>query len=437
MRSTELPLPEAWPTAIHSAMRYVAALAHYTIIQTRSWCANSQYARVRLAGKAERAECALATEREVNRIIVQRMARLPANRRPHFTPIERLQVLEVRAANGWTLAETGRRFGVMPATISSWEKELENPGTLLKMSQPVNTYDELTKAVVRRLKVLCPVLGKKKIAQFLARAGLHLGVSTVGRIVRSKPTGQSPVVTSSESSDRIVTAPRPGHTWHCDLTLVPTSRFYVPWLPHALPQSWPFCWWVVFAMDHCSRACIGFAIFSGQPRAQDVHEFLDGVIAKHGKPKYIITDSGKQFDCHAFRTWCTSHVIEPRFGAIGQHGSIAVIERFIKSFKGECMRRILVPYGLDDARHEISLYVEWYNIHRPHETLGGATPHEVFHGLTPANHQPRFEPREAWPGDSSCAAPPVDVDSYPAVLQLDVAFLEGRRHLPIVQLQAA
>jgi transposase InsO family protein len=189
-------------------------------------------------------------------------------------------------------------------------------------------------------------------------------------------------------------------------------------------------------MDHCSRACIGFAIFSSQPRGKDVHEFLDGVIAKHGKPKYIITDSGKQFDCHAYRTWCGAHVIEPGFGAVGQHGSIAVIERFFRSFKGECMRRILVPYNLDDVRHEIELYVTWYNNLRPHETLDGATPFEIHEGIQPANQLRRLEPRQHWPRGSPCAAPAVDIEGDPGIrFELHLEFVEGRKHLPIIELR--
>jgi hypothetical protein len=32
-----------------------------------------------------------------------------------------------------------------------------------------------------------------------------------------------------------------------------------------------------------------------------------------------------------FKDWCDGQGITPRFGAVGQHGSIALIERFILS----------------------------------------------------------------------------------------------------------
>ena len=60
-------------------------------------------------------------------------------------------------------------------------------------------------------------------------------------------------------------------------------------------------------------------------------------------PKYIICDKGQQFWCDAFKGWCDRQGITPRFGAVGQHGSIALIERFILTFKNACIRGVLVP----------------------------------------------------------------------------------------------
>jgi transposase InsO family protein len=342
----------------------------------------------------------------------------------------------MRASQGWSGVETARVFQVTPDTIRSWEKEATNPDTkLLERSQPVNTYADFVRLVVCRLKVLCPALGKKKIAQFLARAGLHLAVSTVGRMTSSPPRSPRSVSASAEQST-IVRADRPGKVWHVDLTIVPTSRFYVPWMPHALPQCWPFCWWLAAVIDHYSRACIGFTVFLKEPTARQVLDFLDSVVKQRGKPRYIISDKGPQFDCDQYKGWCKRRHVRPRFGAIGKHGSIAVIERFFRSFKGECMRRILVPYNLDDVRHEIELYVTWYNNLRPHETLDGATPFEIHEGIQPANQLRRLEPRQHWPRGSPCAAPAVDIEGDPGIrFELHLEFVEGRKHLPIIELR--
>ncbi len=133
-----------------------------------------------------------------------------------------------------------------------------------------------------------------------------------------------------------------------------------------------------------------------------------------------------------------SHGIRPRFGAVGQHGSIAVIERFFRSFKPECTRRILVPFRLDTMRHESACYATWYNEYRPHQGLGGSTPLEVYRGWSPANERPRFEPRPGWPRSIPCARPAVPMTGRRGVrLLLVVRRFEKRAHLPVVELKTA
>lgn len=58
----------------------------------------------------------------------------------------------------------------------------------MRLPRPVNKFPELVSYLVERLKVLCPTMGKRKIAQTLARAGLHLGATTVARMLAEKPT---------------------------------------------------------------------------------------------------------------------------------------------------------------------------------------------------------------------------------------------------------
>jgi hypothetical protein len=127
---------------------------------------------------------------------------------------------------------------------------------------------------------------------------------------------------------------------------------------------------------------------------------------------------------------------QPRFGAVGQHGSIAVVERFIRTMKTECTRRLfLMPMRRETFRQELSRYAEWYNQHRPHEWLGGRTPDEVYHDERPANRVPRWEPRSRWPRGSPCAQPQTLIKGQPGLrLELAVTFQAGRKHLPVVTL---
>ena len=124
--------------------------------------------------------------------------------------------------------------------------------------------------------------------------------------------------------------------------------------------------------------------------------------------------------------------------AVGKHGSIAIVERFIRSMKHECTRRFQVPFRRDRVRGELALYVAWYNNHRPHGAPGVRTPNEVYSSLPPACEKPRLELRSRWPRGSRCASPqaPVGRDE-PLGASLEISFLGGRRHLPIVSLRRA
>jgi len=82
-------------------------------------------------------------------------------------------------------------------------------------------------------------------------------------------------------------------------------------------------------------------------------------------------------------------------------------------------------------RREIDAYIGWYLEHRPHESLGGATPAEVLQGGLPAAGRPPLEIRaRGRPGNRlrrQVAAPPL----------LVVTPHEKRAGLPIVEIREA
>ena len=82
--------------------------------------------------------------------------------------------------------------------------------------------------------------------------------------------------------------------------------------------------------------------------------------------------------------------------------------------------------------------VRWYNEHRPSQALSGRTPNEVYFDRAPANERPRYEPRRKWPRKSPCAAPRAKVKGRRGMrLELALSFLEGRKHLPVVEIRPA
>jgi transcriptional regulator with XRE-family HTH domain len=208
-RIDPLPLPRGWPRRVRSVVVQAISLATASLTSARGWAADSWNPEVRTKEENVGLRGEIARLREELRIKDARMARIPAQRRPHDPPAERLAILELRAARGWSLAQTAERLLVTPLTVSHWMRRLdeEGPAALVRIPEPVNRFPEFVGYLVRRLKTLCPAMGKVRIARVLARGGLHLGPTTVRRMLRG-PRPPAPYRVSEPRPQRI-TARRP------------------------------------------------------------------------------------------------------------------------------------------------------------------------------------------------------------------------------------
>jgi putative transposase len=419
---SSIRVPNEWPDCVKAALVHVASMAHWAIIYTKSWCANSPIARVRMAGQLDQTKQENSLLGEEIRIKDARMAKIPAKNRPHYPPTERMAILELKAARGWSAAQTADVFNLDPETVADWLRRTHDPDDdLLQIPTPINKFPQFVRHVVCRLKVLCPAMGKERIAQTLARAGLLLSATTVGRCLSSRrPVPPSDPVVETPSGTRTVTAKYVDHVWHVDLTTVPTTTgFWTSWFPWSSPTVWPFCWHVALVIDHYSRRVMAFSLFKQPPTSAALRQFLGAAMKCHRtRPGHIVSDRGKQFHCAEYQRWCKRRKIQYRYGAVGKYGSIALIERFIRTMKTECTRIILVPCGCDDMRAELRCYTTWYNQFRPHQALGGRTPTDVYE-----NHDP-------------LSGNPLPNSKLPR-RELQVAYFEGRKHLPVVELREA
>ena len=79
----------------------------------------------------------------------------------------------------------------------------------------------------------------------------------------------------------------------------------------------------------------------------------------------------------------------------------------------------MVPFNLDDMRRKMSLLVYWYNEFRPHQSLDARTPQEVY--------------------SHSLPTPPIQVASNAELpkIKVEVSYLGGRNHLPVIELKQA
>ncbi|MBL7187755.1 MAG: transposase [Phycisphaerae bacterium] len=110
---------------------------------------------------------------------------------------------------------------------------------------------------------------------------------------------------------------------------------------------------------------------------------MESAIEKHGAPKHIISDQAKVFIGEVFAELLDSRNIKPRLGAIGKHGSISVTERVIKTLKYEWLKRTAIIKDFDHLTKLCDEFEDWYNTWRPHMTLNGLRPDDVYYVRKP------------------------------------------------------
>ncbi len=244
---SKIPLPKGWKKCIKSGVLHALSLARHCTFAIRAEEANDPSQAVRQRGKIQDLETELERLREELRIKDGRMQRMPARHRPHYTPAERIQILELRALRGWSKNETARRFFVSCTSVSTWTGRVDELGRreFALIPEPANKLPDFVRHIVQRLKTLCPRMGKLKIAETLGRAGLSIACSSVGRILKEPAVSRPKPPAKTRSKPEITTA-APNEVWHVDLTTVPTQAagFWTSWTPFATPPCWPFCWWV-------------------------------------------------------------------------------------------------------------------------------------------------------------------------------------------------
>lgn len=215
--------------------------------------------------------------------------------------------------------------------------------------------------------------GRVRIANQLALLNISLAASTVRNILnrpkpKKTPESSAKPEKSEEEKARSIPAWYPNHVWSIDTIMVNCWGL------------WPIHICVV--IDHFSRMVMAVVPLEG-PNAGWVNNALESAIEKYGPPKHIISDQGSVFIGGVFAELMDTYEILHRFGAIGKHGSIAVTERVNKTLKYEWLKRIAFIKGIDHLTELCKEFELWYNYWRPHMTLDGLRPDDVYFNNKP------------------------------------------------------
>lgn len=132
--------------------------------------------------------------------------------------------------------------------------------------------------------------------------------------------------------------------------------------------------WLLPIEDDCSRYCVAIGRMEHMT-TENVIKLLERAIAMHGKPREILTDNGSEFGGNGkgkndFDGWCNKQGIKHIRSGIHKPTTVGKIGRLQYTITYE------LPYCHNDLE-----YFRWrYNCHRPHRSLHGLTPNQVYFG---------------------------------------------------------
>lgn len=297
------------------------------------------------------------------------------SRRPYSWSL-RLKVLRYMEYFSVPRRRIRKHLGIPRGTLYRWLHRLEQ-GKLDKKTSEAEPSNRTPRELARLIWQIFssnPQWGKRRIAMTIRALGVFIAASTVRNVLlRPRPRDKEPTTAILPAAQQIpahnvprqIVARYPHHVWSMDLT-----RVY-RW------GLWPTS--VLVAIDHFSRK-VTTARASLRGSGVWVSSAMRSAFEGCGVPRHIITDKESVFTCEEFENALSGWGVCHRFGAVGQHGSISVTERVVRTLKHEWLKRAPLIGGMDHLDTLLGGFETYYNEWRPHMTLGGAMPETAWAG---------------------------------------------------------
>jgi putative transposase len=104
-----------------------------------------------------------------------------------------------------------------------------------------------------------------------------------------------------------------------------------------------------------------------------VIQIIERLILESGKPLAIRVDNGPEFIANVLHEWCVSKGIKLQYIQPGKPMQNGYVERFNRSYR-ESVLDANIFRNLTEVRILSDEFMEDYNYHRPHESLGNISP---------------------------------------------------------------
>ena len=244
-------------------------------------------------------------------------------------------------------------------------------GSIYSRRRPASSADLLLMRRIDALHLDYPFAGSRMLRGLLRQEGYEVGrlhVTTLMKRMRIVALYRRPTASPQPPGHRIypyllrkLAITRPNHVWAMDLTYVPMARGFV---------------YLVAVLDWFSRKVLAWRLSLTLETGPCV-EALSEALARYGTPEIVNTDQGSQFTSLAFLKVLQDAKIAISMDGKGAWRDNVFVERLWRTLKYEEV--YLRAYSsVSEARRSLNRYLTFYNRCRPHSSLGGQTPDQVY-----------------------------------------------------------
>lgn len=152
----------------------------------------------------------------------------------------------------------------------------------------------------------------------------------------------------------------------------PCQRWSLDFATDALADGRRFR--ILAVVDDFTRECLALVVDQSLSGVRVARE-LDRLVARHGRPRTVVSDNGTELTSMAILRWQEERGVGWHYVAPGKPMQNGFAESFIGRLRDECLNEHLFP-GLPQARRIIEDWRCDYNTTRPHTSLQGLTPIE-------------------------------------------------------------
>jgi len=259
-----------------------------------------------------------------------------------------------------------------PLPISRQAKAIGiSRGSVYYLPRGISEYDQDLMRRIDQLHLDYPFAGSRMLKNMLCRDKVKVGrkhVATLMRRMGIEALYRKARTTKPERGHtvypyllRSICIDHPNQVWAMDITYIPMARGFV---------------YLAALVDWYTRRVISWKVSI----TMDVHFCLEAVeeaISRYGAPEIVNTDQGSQFTSEAFTGLLKNHDIRISMDGKGSWRDNVFIERLWRSVKYEDIY-IRAYDSVSAVREGLNRYFAFYNTYRPHSSLDGQTPDEVY-----------------------------------------------------------